>query len=183
LAEPAPGFIRETARVILRHFTLADVDALAPIMARPEMNRYSYRGPLSRDETLAMLERFLNRYRRDGTGPYALLLKPGLKLIGYAGLPVQEVDGVRELEVGYGIDPGYWGQGLASEAACAARDHAFETLGRDRLISIVRKENVQSVKVAGRMGMHLEKETLFYGAPVQVYAISRETWASHRPRS
>jgi [ribosomal protein S5]-alanine N-acetyltransferase len=166
--------IAETERLRIRKFEMGDLDALAPIMAKPEMFRHSYRGPQSREETRAMLERFLQRYERDGSGPYAVLLKETGALIGFAGLPVHEIDGVKEIEVGYGIDPAYQGQGYAAEATKACRDYAFQRLGAKRVVSIIKKDNEASLKVAAKLGMTFEKSTLFYGAAVLIYSVSHE---------
>ena len=165
--------VAETARVVLRRFTLDDLDALADIMARPELMRYSYRGPQSRDETAHMLRRFLERYELDGTGPYATIYKPDDRLAGFCGLPVHEIEGTREVEVGYGLHPDYWGLGLATEAAAAIRDYAFERLGLPRLVSIIKKDNLPSIGVATRIGMTYERDVVFHGNALQMYSIRR----------
>lgn len=163
--------VAETARVLLRLFTMDDLDAMADIMARPELMRYSYRGPQTREETQHMLRRFLQRYERDGTGPYALIYKPDHRLVGFCGLPVQPVEGRREVEVGYGLHPDYWGLGLATEAAQAVRDYAFHRLGITRLVSIITAENVPSIGVAERVGMTYERDIVFYGTKVRLYSM------------
>ena len=54
-----------------------------------------------------------------------------------------------------------WGQGIAPEAGRAFRDRAFGELGFARIISLIRPENIQSRRVAEKIGMSVEKETLF----------------------
>ncbi len=44
----------------------------------------------------------------------------------------------------------HWGQGLATEAAIACREWGFANLKVDRLISLIRPENVPSRRVAER---------------------------------
>ena len=47
----------------------------------------------------------------------ALIDKANGKLAGMCGLLIQEVDGIRELEVAYAMLPQYRNKGLATEAA------------------------------------------------------------------
>ena len=83
------------------------------------------------------------------------------------------VDGVEEIEIGYRLDPKYWGRGLATEAAEAVRDHAFNDLGLGHVISLIHPNNIASRRVAEKNGMTVEKETIFRGFPTIVFGIRR----------
>ena len=63
-----------------------------------------------------------------------------------------------ELEIGFHTARPYWGQGLATEAALACRDHAFDTLDKQRVISWIKHGNTSSRRVAEKIGMRFEKE-------------------------
>jgi ribosomal-protein-alanine N-acetyltransferase len=67
-------------------------------------------------------------------------------------------------------------QGLATEAARAVRDHAFDHLQLPRVISLIHPDNIASRRVAEKNGMTPEKETIFRGFPTIVFGISREQW-------
>jgi ribosomal-protein-alanine N-acetyltransferase len=92
-------------------------------------------------------------------------------LIGYCGFFAQVVDGIEELEIGYRVDPAYWGRGIATEAARAVRDHGFNQLKLPRLISLIHRDNHPSRRVAEKNGMTLEKETVFRGFPTLVFSL------------
>ena len=81
--------------------------------------------------------------------------------IGQAGLLRQEVYGVTETGIGYIIHRPFWRRGLATEAAAACRDYAFEKLGKQRLVVLVRPENVVSQTVARKIGAQPERETIY----------------------
>jgi [ribosomal protein S5]-alanine N-acetyltransferase len=51
------------------------------------------------------------------------------------GLVAQEVEGKNEVEIGYLFLKKFWGRSLAIEAAQTCRDHSFEDLEYDRLVS------------------------------------------------
>jgi RimJ/RimL family protein N-acetyltransferase len=66
---------------------------------------------------------------------------------------MQRVDDVDVPEIGYLIHRPFWRRGFALEAAMAVRDYAFDTLGIERVISLIRPENVPSRGVARKLGM------------------------------
>ena len=58
-----------------------------------------------------------------------------------------------EKEVAYLIHRPFWRRGYATEAGRAARDYAFEVLGRQRVIALIRPENLPSIGVARKLGL------------------------------
>ncbi|HEV7348841.1 GNAT family N-acetyltransferase [Telluribacter sp.] len=63
------------------------------------------------------IKRQLGRYEEKRFGLQALFTKQTHEFVGQGGLLMQEVDGLRETEVGYHVFKKYWGQGYAPEAA------------------------------------------------------------------
>lgn len=77
------------------------------------------------------------------------------------------------MEVAYLLAKGFWGQGLATEAARGMRDHAFERLGLSRLICLIDRENRASIAVARRIGMAFEREIEDEFGPALLYSMSK----------
>ena len=73
-----------------------------------------------------------------------------------------------------------WGQGYATEGAGAAMAYVFEEMKREQLISLIRPQNVASIRVAEKLGQVLREPLEFYGEEALVYGISRETWLKCR---
>jgi [ribosomal protein S5]-alanine N-acetyltransferase len=165
--------ILETPRLILREFTLDDVDVLARVLSDAETMRF-YPAPFDRDGVEKWISRNIGRYEKDGFGLWAAVLKAKGEVIGDCGLTVQNVDGVDEVEIGYHTRRDLWGQGLATEAARACRDFGFARLGVDQLISIIRPENLASRRVAEKNGMTVAKQVLWANLPHLIYAIRRD---------
>jgi ribosomal-protein-alanine N-acetyltransferase len=163
----------QTTRLNLRPFSEDDLDDLSILTANPDFMRFSL-GVYSREQTIAFLEKVRGRDREGLPTQFALVFRPTGKLIGFCGFFVQTVDEVDELEIAYRLDPSYWGRGLATEAARAVRDHAFNDLLLSRVISLIHPDNVASRRVAEKNGMVPEKETLFRGFPTIVFGINRE---------
>jgi len=162
--------IIETKRLLLREFTSEDVQALARILSDSETMRF-YPSPLDEIGVVDWIKRNRLRYQKDGHGLWAMVLKLTDELVGDCGLTAQVVDDNREIEIGYHVRRDLWGQGLAAEAAFACRDYGFRQLNVDRLISLIRPENLPSRRVAEKMGMSLWKQVMWRNLPHNVFAV------------
>lgn len=167
--------ILETSRLILREFRPTDADVLARVLSDPETMRF-YPAPYDRAGVENWIARNLRRYPDDGHGLWAMILKATGELIGDCGLTVQDVDGTHEIEIGYHVRRDLWGQGLATEAARACRDYGFARLPVERIISLIRPENLPSRRVAEKNGMTIWKDVTRQNLQHLVYAIRRERW-------
>jgi [ribosomal protein S5]-alanine N-acetyltransferase len=165
--------VLQTQRLTLRQFESEDVDALATILSDPETMRY-YPTPFDRAGVADWIQRNQTRYANHGHGLWAMIRNATGELIGDCGLVRQSVDGADEIEIGYHVRRDLWGHGYATEAARACRDHAFATLRTDRLISLIRPENLASRRVAEKNGMSIWKEVTHANLLHYVYAIRRD---------
>jgi [ribosomal protein S5]-alanine N-acetyltransferase len=163
----------QTSRLTLRPFSADDLDDLSALMANADFMRFSL-GVFSREQTAGFLEKVRDRDRAGLPSQFAVIFRENGRLIGYCGFFLQVVDGVEELEIGYRLDRSYWGQGIATEAARAVRDHAFADLQLSRVVSLIHPDNIASRRVAEKNGMISEKATIFRGFPTIVFGINRE---------
>ena len=166
--------ILETGRLILREFERQDVAALALVLSDPETMKY-YPAPIGQTGTEQWIERNLRRYMDDGVGLWAMVLKPSGEIIGDCGIIRQQVEDESLYEIGYHLRRDCWGRGLATEAAIACREWGFANLNVDRIISLIRPENVPSIRVAERNRMTIWREIDWRGLRHYVYAIERES--------
>lgn len=167
----------ETECLFLRPYTSGDLDFFASLWEDPEVVRYIGEGVTrNREQAAERLERIIAGYE-SGYGLLTMWHKQNRRLVGQAGLVRQEVDGKSEIELGYWLARDFWGQGFATEAAVALRDHAFNDIGLHRIISLIQPGNPASIAVAERIGMTLEREATFKGQAVCVYSMlaRRET--------
>ena len=167
----ASTHVLETDRLLLRHLSLDDLEALAAIQADPEVMRYFDGGPLTTQVVRYDLERCIARQQECGFSLWAAIDKSEGRFIGRCGLLPQSLQGREEVEIAYMIDRSYWGRGLATEAAIAIRDHAFDRLGRDRLVSIIHRDNLASRRVAEKAGMRPERMIHFLKHRCWLYSI------------
>lgn len=142
----------ETERLILRQMKRSDYDGLCKILQDEEV-MYAYEGAFSDAEVRSWLDKQLARYKEDGFGLFAVILKETGEMIGQCGLTMQDIPGKRVLEIGYLFQKKYWHQGYATEAAKACKEYAFTELKAGEVFSIIRDSNIASQNVAKRNGM------------------------------
>jgi ribosomal-protein-alanine N-acetyltransferase len=162
--------VLETSRLALRELSLDDLDFVAGMLAHPEVMRF-YPQVYSREESRLWIERQLHRYAGNGHGLWLVQDRATGEPLGQVGLLLQLVDGVEEPEIGYLIHRPFWRRGLATEAALAVRSWAFDTMGLERVISLIRPENTPSQGVARKLGMRPEKRSQFHWLEHVVFAV------------
>jgi len=167
--------ILETPRLTLRPFREEDVDLLSELMANQDFMRFSL-GVYTREQTVGFLEKVLAWERGGLPSQFAVEIKPTGTLLGYCDFLHQVADERNEIEIGYRVHPDYWNKGLATEAARAVRDHAFRDLNLPRVISLIHPKNIASQRVAEKIGMSLEKQTIYRGFLTNVFSLSRARW-------
>ena len=141
----------------MREFARADRDAVVRIFADPYARRF-----FPDYDNVEMADRWIDRnarrYREDGHGLWAMVLKDTGEVIGDVGPMWQnDVDGQRELEVGYHVAAPWRGQGFATEGARACLRYALQHVCCERVVSMVHPENDLSHKLASRLHSHVSR--------------------------
>jgi RimJ/RimL family protein N-acetyltransferase len=147
----------ETERLRLRRWRDSDISSLARWNADPRFMRHMGRGPLTRDESAAALTRYQRHWAEHGFGLFAVEDRSTGVLIGRAGSQFHRL-WPADPEVGWGLDPDWWGRGFATEAGDACVRWAFHHLEINRLVSITTPENVASRRVMQKLGFSLMQE-------------------------
>jgi len=164
-----------TSRLLLRTVTLNDFKASHQLLSDPDVMRFSLKGPYSEQQTTDFIKHCIQQTQKNQPTLLAVIDRETDLLIGYCGFYMQKINGVEEVELGYRLSKEHWGKGLATEAAQAVKVHAFKKMGLTRLISIIEKENVASIRVAEKNGFILEREMLYNKKiRVQIYALTKE---------
>ncbi len=135
-----------TERLVLRPSRLSDFPILADIMSSDRAQYVG--GPMSRKDAWHEFTQLSAGWQLHGHGGWTVE-KDG-NVCGFVLIGIEPGD--HETEVGYLLTADAEGKGIAREAARAARDFAFETLGFDTLVSYVDPENTRSANVALGLG-------------------------------
>lgn len=165
-----------TERLILRRPRREDAADLAVAYADPEVVRFIGDGSTATlTEVEAGIDEWLERWESWGMSLFSLERREDGRVVGRAGFlrwdPETWQIGGNETELGWLLAREHWGHGYATEAALALRDWALGERGLTRLISLIRHDNVQSVRVAERIGERYERDVVARGQPTQLYAL------------
>jgi ribosomal-protein-alanine N-acetyltransferase len=161
----------DTARLLIRTLQALDAEPLARIWSDPEVTRYMG-GPRDQDQIRALLEEDAADPNPPQLDLWPVIEKASGIVVGHCGLLEKEVNGKAEVEVIYVLEPLAWGKGYAAEAASAVVERAFEELGLRRVIALIDPQNAASERVALKLGMQLEGETVRpSGKVMRVYAV------------
>jgi RimJ/RimL family protein N-acetyltransferase len=171
--------IIETDRLLLRPMAAGDHVDLLVTFGDPKVMAAFGVEPFREPEMKRWVARNLEHQDRHGYGLFSVVHKADRNLIGDCGLEHRDVEGIAEVELGYDLRSDYWNRGLATEAATAVRDHAFQRLGLPRLVSLIRHGNAASARVAEKVGMRRSGELVQHDTRYWVYAIACEDAPTH----
>ena len=159
------GVRLETKRLLLRWFTLDDIDAYNQLGTNPEIIRYVGNQPFASlavaRETLVAAP--LEDYATYGYGRLACVWKQTGQVIGFCGPKFLPDTG--DVDLGYRFLPTFWGRGLATESGLAVIEYARQQLGLRRLVAWVHPDNVASARVLSKLGFAFDRSTILADMP------------------
>lgn len=175
--------ILTTERLVLREFVEDDWVAVLSYQQNPLYLRYYEWTDRTPDDAREFVRMFLAQQQEVPRLKFQLAstLEVGGQLIGNCGIRLRAAD-AREAEIGYELDPLYWGQGYATEAARAVVQFGFSELRLHRVWSRCVADNTSSARVLERIGMRQEgrfrEKEHFKGRwwDVLVYAVLEQEW-------
>ena len=180
----------ETERLVLRRFTLDDVDNLVELDDDPEVMHFITGGRATPREEIEndILPWFL-RYdeRGDQYGFWAAIEKSTGDFLGWFHFRPAEGHPADEPELGYRLRRSAWGQGYATEGSRALIHKGFTELGVRRVVAETMVVNTASRRVMEKAGLTLVR-TFHQEWPDRIpgdeqgdveYALTRADWERH----
>ena len=162
----------ETVRLRLRRFGEADRETVARWNADPLFTRY-LAGMQTREQSNEAFDRWERHWREHGFGQLAVEWAETGELIGRVGPTFHSV-WPRDPEVGWALDPPWWGKGIATEAGTAAVAWAFGELDYPRVVSITTEANTASRNVMAKVGFWLHERVPSEWGELWVHALDRD---------
>ena len=181
----SPATFFETARLRVRRFSSADLQAFVAYRADPEVARYQSWSDYTTAHGTAFIEAL------DGAEPgvpgewfqFALEDRSSGVLVGDLALKVEE-DEPRVAEVGFTLASEQQGKGYATEALEALLDFAFQTYGLHRIVAVTDALNAPAAALLERVGFrregHFHDNVFFKGAwgSEFLFAVLQREWAA-----
>jgi len=158
-SDPQAAITLETARLILRPFTVDDADLLYDLDSDPDVMCYLNNGRTHTREEIVekVLPHYLDHHDRygDDFGFWAAIEKETDAFIGWFHFrPYRPAPD--EIELGYRLKRVAWGKHYATEGSRALIAKGFAELGVERIVADTLVGNVRSRRVMEALGMHLE---------------------------
>ncbi|WP_370301080.1 GNAT family N-acetyltransferase [Pseudooceanicola sp.] len=155
----------ETERLILRGPEELDFDAFAAFSASERAKWIG--GPFPRDRAWGGFLNTFGHWALRGYGMWMLEHRASGATAGRVGMIFN--DGWDEPELGWHVFDGFEGQGLAYEAALAARAYAARHQGLDAVISYIVPDNTRLAALAARLGAVIERDGTVMGHACKVW--------------
>ncbi|MCX7889525.1 MAG: GNAT family N-acetyltransferase [Rhodobacteraceae bacterium] len=148
--------VLETGRLVLRAPSPGDFEPCAAFLMSDRARFVG--GPLTRPNAWRAMCHLTGHWVHRGFGMFIFSDRSAPDVpLGMAGPWFPE--GWPEHEIGWSVwQPGAEGRGFAFEAAAAARDWAFGTLGWRTAVSYIDRRNARSIALAERLGARPDPE-------------------------
>jgi [ribosomal protein S5]-alanine N-acetyltransferase len=150
-----------TSRLRAERLTADHFDAICAMDGDPAYMA-QLGGPRGAAATRAYLDRNLKHWDEHGFGLWMLRDTAGL-VAGRCVLRHLDVEGVDEVELGYGLHAAYWGRGLATEVARELLRLGRTELRRPTLVAVTRPTNLGSQRVLIKTGLAYERDVTYEG--------------------
>ncbi|WP_435412577.1 GNAT family N-acetyltransferase [Psychroserpens mesophilus] len=148
------NYIFKSERLGFRNWNAKDLDEFAKINADEEVMEY-FPKPLTRNETLALIDRLKKHYNEKGYTYFATELLETGELIGFIGLVYQDYQSefTPATDIGWRLKSRAWGKGYATEGAKKCLEYAFKELQLTTIISVFTEKNIKSENIMKKIGM------------------------------
>lgn len=176
---------RDTERLTFRPLTMDDVGLLDSLNRAPGVMEFlDWKPPaIAELREVDIPLRLKLAHDHPGYGAWLAFHRGSGEFVGRFSLkPNAPSEG--DAEIGYGMMPEWWGQGLATEASLEIMRYAFDDLQIERFVATTMATNMRSRRVMERLGLtfvrtfHMEFENPLPGTELGEveYVMTRHEW-------
>ncbi|MCC3866750.1 GNAT family N-acetyltransferase [Terrisporobacter mayombei] len=179
--------IIETERLLLRKIQQNDYNEMKSILQDEDLMLLGWGKTYSDKEVKIWIDKITQQYEDFGYSYYIAIEKASNSVIGIMGILPITIKEVKYIEVAYILKKEYWNKGYATEGMKACVDYIFNVLNADKYIAQVIPENINSIKVAEKLGMKVIDDYMreHNGKDVfhLIYALTKEEYFKHKKES
>ena len=145
-------------RLTICELSVADAEFILELVNDPDWLKYiGDRGVRNlEDAQQYILQGPVASYREFGFGLYLTKLKQSGTPIEICGLLKRKF--LKDVDIGFAFLPGFRKNGYAIEAASAVMEHGHSVLGIKTIVAITSPDNIRSIKVLEKLGLHYDRE-------------------------
>jgi len=150
--------VLKTRRLVLRQVTMRSAPWYFEHFNTKEIiEGQDHGGPRDLSEARAELKLyFMDNFRRRSGIRWGITLRDDDKFIGSAGFYKWIQPERYQAEMGYDLDPAFWGKGIMTEALSAIIQYGFDQMGLHRIEVLISHQNKRSQKLIRRLGFKRE---------------------------
>ena len=150
--------VLKTKRLVLRQVTIKDAPWYFEHFNTKEIvEGQDHRGPRDLSEARAELKLyFMDNFRRRSGIRWGITLRGDDELIGSAGFYKWTQPERYQAEMGYDLNPAFWGKGIMTEALTAIVQYGFGHMGLHRIEVLIPRYNRRSQKLVRKLGFKRE---------------------------
>jgi len=140
----------KTNRLLIREFEVQDWQAVYEYTSNPNVMKYIPEGVFNEEQA----KKFVSENSGEKAKHFPIILLSEHMVIGH--IVFHQYFGDHTYEIGWILNPSYYNNGYASEAARAVLDYGFKEMKLHRIIATCQPENIPSYKVMEKIGMRRE---------------------------
>ncbi len=145
-----------TDRLTLRKMLVSDAGDMYEYACRSDVTKYlTWKPHPDRLYTKEYLQYLGNRYSAGMFYDWSIVFEPDAKMVGTCGFTSFNCP-ADSAEIGYVLNPDYWGRGIAKEAVLRVMQFGFEELHLHRIEAKFMQGNEASLHVMQHCGMTFE---------------------------
>jgi len=179
--------IIKTERLLLRKIQQNDYNEMKSILQDEDLMLLGWGRTYSDEQVQIWIDKITNQYEYFGFSYYMAIEKSTDSVIGIMGILPVTIKEVNYIEIAYILKKKYWNKGYATEGISACVDYIFNVLNADKYIAQVIPENINSIKVAEKLGMNVIDEYIreHKGKDVfhLIYGQTKEEYFKHKKES
>jgi [ribosomal protein S5]-alanine N-acetyltransferase len=168
------GIEIHSERLTMIPATDADVDVLHRIWRDPDVRKYLWDDiEIDTPQAREVVADGVRAFATERLGYWLVRLPASNDVIGFCGLR-RFGEGFERVEVLYGLLPGYWRRGFATEATRAVLHWGFTHCGLNEIYAGADPPNTASFHVMERLGMERAFTTRIHDLEAIYYVMKRE---------
>lgn len=142
----------QTERLILKGISEEDIDFIFQQFSNDEVNRYLYDAePTKTRQDAEDIMHMYTQQKETKAYRWIITLKSDNTKIGTLGFHIWKRE-TQTCEIGYDLQPNFWGKGYGKEAVKAMLDYIVPTLELNSITACIYEENIASSALVKSLG-------------------------------
>lgn len=163
-----------TDRLIIRPWVLEDIPHYQAMSRDVGYNCFNAPGVLLVKDDQEAAQKIKDRikvFEESRIGKFPIFEKETGSFVGTCGGNFFDLNGAKEIELGYRMMLNHWGKGYATESARALLHYLLHDLHQQKVCGFALPQNIQSLKILEKLGFVYQNDFMWAGLMHKFYEI------------